>query len=221
MSAWCRDVVLDGEFIVAGTDGAPSFQGIARRAKQTQPGRLARLVNELPATLIAFDVLSIDGEDWRAQPYRDRVQWLAELPASPALAATPRTTDGPALWRFVTERGLEGIVAKAGSSRYVAGRQSTWVKLKVVRTLSALVTGLEPGEGSRATSFGALLVSLYDGDELVQVGKVGSGFSQADLREISHAKTQFSDAGQLGVASRELRIGRTHEWPTGSLHARA
>lgn len=89
------------------------------------------------------------------------------------------------MWKFVTERGLEGLMAKRGSAAYLGGRQAAWVKLKATKRGSVLVGGYTASKGSGAV-LGALDMYLWDPDAgaLVTVGSVGSGMTDRDMREI-------------------------------------
>src|SRR5690606_25526351 len=80
--------------------------------------------------------------------------------------------------------GLEGIIAKHLESKYEAGqRTGCWKKVKVVNTQEFVIGGYTQPKGSR-DFFGAILVGYFDGDELVFVSKVGSGFNQALLASL-------------------------------------
>ena len=82
-------------------------------------------------------------------------------------------------------QNLEGVIAKRMSSRYRSGRTGDWIKLKRQRSLSALVTAFNTGEGSRAGTFGSLAMALFNSSgDLVPIGDVGTGFSQADLEAV-------------------------------------
>jgi bifunctional non-homologous end joining protein LigD len=85
------------------------------------------------------------------------------------------------------ERRLEGIVAKRLDSQYVPGRRSTsWLKVKNVRAQEIVIGGWVPGEGRRKDAIGALLAGYFDRQDgapvLRYAGKVGTGFSDDDLR---------------------------------------
>jgi bifunctional non-homologous end joining protein LigD len=74
-------------------------------------------------------------------------------------------------------------VGKRLGSPYLTGRRSQdWRKVAVTRRLRAVVGGFLPGEGSRASSFGSILVGLHDDEGLRWIAAVGSGFDDATLR---------------------------------------
>lgn len=180
-------VVLDGEVAVVGSNGFPSWPETHKR--NAQQSRFAGWARRLPARFYAFDLLQLDATDMRHWTYADRRRELeSEVQTWPAvLQSTPVTPDGDALWKLVREHRLEGIVAKRPDSRYGSGRNGDWIKIKRTSTVSCLVGGYDPGDGSRAATFGCLHLYLLDGSTLVPVGKVGSGFTGKELHKVMQA----------------------------------
>ena len=182
------EFVLDGEIVVLGADGYPDFPAIHTRDAQEDPAKAMALSKRTPAVFMAFDVLWYGGDDFRKMPYVARRLLLGTLLGdnlADSLRATLCSLDGPTMWAFVKEHKLEGLIAKRSASLYTPGRSDAWIKLKPVRTLSALVTGYTPGEGARAATFGALnLVLLDDDGTMIPIGDVGSGFTQASITEV-------------------------------------
>ncbi len=182
-----KTLTLDGEIIVFDREsGRPEFKW-AHQRDAFGPGRkldIARWAQAYPATYVAFDCLysQRDG-DIRTQPLHRRLQVLVNhVVTSSAVRRSIWTTDGHQMLATVEQFGLEGTIAKRADSRYRAGRSSHWVKMKPKRSISALVTGWEAGEGWRAEYFGALTIAVYDEHGVqVDLGKVGSGFSRDDL----------------------------------------
>src|SRR6266536_3550982 len=84
------------------------------------------------------------------------------------------------------EQGLEGVVAKRLESPYLPGRRSpAWRKVKPVRTQEVVIGGWKPGEGRRAGMIGSLLLGIPGPEGLRYVGHVGTGFTQAMLRDLT------------------------------------
>jgi bifunctional non-homologous end joining protein LigD len=83
-------------------------------------------------------------------------------------------------------QGLEGIVAKRIDCPYEPGRRArNWVKIKNVVQSDVVVGGWTPGEGGRSSTLGALAMGFYDDEgELRYAGKVGSGFTGAELTRV-------------------------------------
>jgi bifunctional non-homologous end joining protein LigD len=118
-------VLLDGETVVLGDDGRPSFERLSARLAG-RPGRGPR------ATFVAFDVLELDGQSLVDQPWSGRRQVLAGLHFDGLRAvANIVCDDGDALFAATRELGVEGIVAKKITARYVCGRRTrAWLKVK-------------------------------------------------------------------------------------------
>ncbi len=181
-------LVLDGEIVVLEPDGSPSFDRLQMRS-----GRFASVAPEAhPVTLVVFDVLHRATRSLIAEPLEFRLEVLAslELP-SRLVRSDPIVGAGLELWEAVTERHLEGIVAKRRGSRYQPGiRSENWRKVANVLTAKVVVGGFTRGGGARAATFGSLLVGLWDEGRLRWTGAVGTGFSTTELEAIRSALDQ-------------------------------
>lgn len=181
------DLVLDGEIVCPDEQGRPDFSRAHRRDCQSNKFAIARLARTCPAQFVVFDVLSLAGTDLRRKQYKARrtqITKLAPVLVEHRIVVPPVSTDGAMMWKVVREMDLEGLVAKRLDSIYVDRRAQTWVKIKRKLRISALVCGYEPGQGSREGSFGALNLAVLDDDEMVEIGSVGAGFTESDLRRI-------------------------------------
>lgn len=168
-SAW-----LDGEVCVMDAKGRSSFQAL----QNALGGGKAALFYFL------FDVLYLDGRDLRGEPLVDRrdvlERLLAKAPASIRLS-TSVTGSGQEVLRQACKLGLEGIVSKRADSTYAEGaRTRDWLKVKCLQRQEMMVGGFTGPQNSRR-GFGALLLGVYEGQELVYAGKVGTGFDDALL----------------------------------------
>jgi len=165
--------VLDGEIVVFGDDGRPSFEALQRHRTQV--------------VFQAFDVLEIDGTDVTALPYEQRRSLLADVLDAGDNWTVPshRVGGGAELLAATAERGLEGVMAKRLGSPYLVGRRSpNWRKVKNRVRVEVVVGGFTRGSGNRSSTFGALLVGTRDGDALRFAGGVGTGFTQRRLEEL-------------------------------------
>lgn len=190
-----RPCVLDGEVVALDERGVPSFARLQQRMNVVDRARVAEQQLAVPISYVVFDCLH-DGEPVVDAPLEERRARLAgiELPA-PCAAVEAVAGDGVALWRFVVERDLEGMVAKRGGSPYRPGvRSADWRKVANRHVLRVVVGGYLPGDGGRAATFGSLLIGLYDGDRLRWVGAVGSGFDDATLVAVKAALDQMGRA---------------------------
>jgi bifunctional non-homologous end joining protein LigD len=162
--------VLDGEIVALDEDGVSRFALLQRGA-----GRL---------TLVAFDLLEVDGESITGRPLSERRRRLDELvdARSGAVLVSPVFDDGAALYVAAAERGLEGIVAKRADSVYESGRRSShWRKVKIGARQELVVAGWTRGQGRRGAGIGALVLGVHEAGELRWAGNVGTGFTDAEL----------------------------------------
>jgi bifunctional non-homologous end joining protein LigD len=217
--------ILDGELAVPDESGRPSFQRLQNRAGLTRALDVRRAAVETPAVLYVFDLLAFAGSDLRPLPLEQRKAILARvLPhVGPLKYVEHFEKDGEALYEQVVQLGLEGIVAKKADSPYRAGRSSNWVKVRADRTDDFVVVGFTRPKGSRS-GFGALDLGAYQDGKLVYAGRVGSGFTAAQLKEVSAALERsvrptpaFSgpipqDPGHTWVEATLLAEVRYKEW---------
>ncbi len=164
--------VLDGEVVVLGPDGRPSFERLAR--------------GEGPVTYVAFDVLSLGGIETVALAYRDRRRLLEQLLVpGPHWRVTPaQIGDGEALVAATRSLGLEGVIAKRLDSPYLPGKRSAaWRKIKHRNVQEFVVGGWLPGRGPH--EIGSLLVGHHGSQgRLHWCGAVGSGLDEATARRL-------------------------------------
>jgi bifunctional non-homologous end joining protein LigD len=168
-----HDAVLDGEIVVVDETGKPRFQFLQSYQKTGQ-GVLVYQV---------FDLLYLDGHDLRNLPLVRRKELLAGLlDQLPNVKLSEHVQEhGIALYKAVSEAGLEGIVAKDARSRYREGaRSQSWLKIKTHRRHDAVIGGFTEPKGGRA-GLGSLVLGVYDGNDLVYIGHTGTGFTDKSL----------------------------------------
>jgi bifunctional non-homologous end joining protein LigD len=182
-----RDALLDGEIVALDEQGTPSFQQLQRRlgVKSSVATRLAR---EVPATLVIFDVLHVDGESLLELPWAERRARLDALALNGPSWRTPpaHLSDGATLLAAAGELGLEGIMAKQTDSLYRPGKRSqAWRKVKLRRRQEFVIGAWMPGESGRTGSLGSLAVGYYDdAGDLRYAGRVGSGIGPAEATRL-------------------------------------
>ena len=175
-----REAWLDGEIVVLDSEGRSDFQRLQLRFGVQKPS--PKLMEQAPVVYYVFDLLYLDGHDLRNVPLIERKALLRQVlrDNSRIRYSDHVTGDGKGLFEAATKRNLEGIVAKKASAPYPTGRSSNWLKIKLEKDLDAVVGGWTDPRGAREY-FGALLLGLYEGDKLIFIGGVGSGFS-ADVQ---------------------------------------
>lgn len=181
-----KSAILDGEVVALDEQGRASFSLMQQRTGFRPGGKRAAAKADVPVLYYAFDLLYLDGEDWRKMPVEERKRKLASilLPGDALRFSDHYEEHGKALFEIARNKGLEGVVAKHRGSHYEERRSSEWLKIKIRHRLEAVVGGFTQPEGSR-THFGSLVLGLYDKQgRLIHVGQAGSGFNQKSLAEM-------------------------------------
>lgn len=184
-----HDAVLDGEIVALDDTGRARFDLLQLRMHVQHPTRT--LLDQVPVTYVLFDLLHLDDETLVEQPYERRRELLDGLgldgrSARIRVPSAVLDVDGKELLEVARAHHLEGVVAKRLASRYEPGRRSrAWIKTALLTTQEVLVGGWKPGDGRRAGMIGALLLGAYDEQgRLAYLGKVGTGFTDAMLRDL-------------------------------------
>src|SRR4029453_12417408 len=126
-----------------------------------------------PLVYYSFDVLEIDGEPLVDLPLVERRKRLTALvdKRNRTVRLSETFDDGRALLEAATEQQLEGIMAKRLDSRYAQGRRTRdWLKVKTHGEQEFVIAGYTKGTGRRASSFGSLVLGVYQADALVYAG---------------------------------------------------
>jgi DNA ligase D-like protein (predicted ligase) len=165
--------VIDGE-IVAFQGRRSSFALLQQRGERAVAVRF-----------YVFDVLHLAGHDTTALGLRARKRLLRRTvtPGGPLRLTAHRNRDGESLFRDACRRGWEGLIAKRADAPYTHGRSRDWLKFKCAAEQEFVIGGYTAPHGTRA-ELGALLLGHYDLGGLRYAGKVGSGFTEASLREL-------------------------------------
>jgi bifunctional non-homologous end joining protein LigD len=172
-SAW-----VDGEVVVLAPDGRTSFEGL-QEALSSGTGELRYM---------AFDLLHHDGVDLRPLPLEQRKARLAalvrRLPENGIHFSDHVVGRGAAFLAHAADMGVEGILSKRRAAPHRAGRHGDWLKIRVHRGQEAVIGGFTDPGGTRG-GLGALLVGVRDEEgTLVYAGRVGTGFSDAQLQTL-------------------------------------
>jgi bifunctional non-homologous end joining protein LigD len=181
-----KTAILDGEVVALDAEGKASFSLMQQRTGFRPGGRRAAGDADVPVLYYAFDLLYLDGYDWRRVPLEERKRKLESvLVTGDGVRYSDHYEErGKALFEMAGQKKLEGIVAKRRASCYEERRSSDWLKIKIRHRLEAVIAGYTETKGSR-THFGSLVLGLYDKQgRLIHVGQAGSGFDQKSLGDI-------------------------------------
>ncbi len=168
--------VFDGEIVAVNEKGLSDFQLLQNW--QNTPAPLQYLV---------FDILWFDGYDLTALPLIARKELSKKiLPPDHGIIKYSDHVEGEGIsfFKLAIEQGLEGIIAKRKDSLYELNRRSgDWLKIKGNLRQEVVIAGFTEPRNSR-NHFGALLLGVYEGKELIYVGHTGSGFNHQSLEDV-------------------------------------
>ncbi len=203
--------VLDGEIVVRDADGHEDFDALGQRIHPAE-SRIERLAGETPAVYVAFDLLARDEEPLLELPFAQRRSALEKLVSGKGFAKAPvelMPTVASSAEADVWLQRAEGAIAKERDAPYRPGERKGMVKVKRVRTIDAVVVGWRPGklEGT----VGALILGLYDGEELRVVGHCAGLTAKEKKRLVGFLKPYETGERGSGDPSR-WSSGRDLEW---------
>ncbi len=177
-----RSTWLDGEIVVLGPEGKPSFNGL-QKALDGRPGSSEAI------RYFLFDLPFFDGHDLRGAALQDRRRllkaMLEEKGEEPIRYSADFEVDPATILASARRLNLEGVIAKRADAPYVSRRSETWLKLKCKLRQEFVVCGyVDRSEGP--AQVGSLILGVYDrpGGELLSVGSVGTGWDAAQATEL-------------------------------------
>lgn len=200
----CASAIIDGEIVVTDEKGISRFAAL-------QDALAAGETHAL--TFYAFDLLYLNGWNLTEVALEKRKELLGQLlggviTGKSALQISDHvTSDGEALYEQASELGLEGIVSKQASSKYVPGRSTAWTKVKARAVEDFVIAGYTISEA--AEGLAALALAEWVDGELEYRGKCGSGFD-ADTLPMLLARLQplRDEAARLDGMPREVMAVR-------------
>lgn len=183
------DGAADGELIVRREGEVAPFGDLQKRLNRKTVGK--GLLSSHPAGLRLYDLLLWDGRDLRPEPLETRRVVLESLDLGTRIDISPLLDfasweDLAALRAAPPAAVIEGVMIKRRDSPYLAGRpRGPWFKWKRdPMVVDAVLIYAQRGHGKRSGFHSDFTFGLWDGDELVPVGKAYFGFTDAELREL-------------------------------------
>jgi len=169
---------LDGE-LIAGSGTKEDFNLLQGTLSGEKQGAL---------TLVLFDLLHLDGIDISDSPLIERKELLAEIlqkPPAHLSLSSHIPGEGVEAYKLASERHFEGIISKRADRGHHPGRSDDWRKTKSLASDEFAIVGYTAPKGSR-TGFGSLLLARPDAKHgWSYAGRVGSGFSDELIRQVS------------------------------------
>ncbi|WP_282295299.1 DNA ligase D [Stenotrophomonas sp. PS02289] len=173
-----ESAALDGE-LIAGKGTKQDFNLLQ-----------ATLSGERQASLayVLFDLLHLNGADITRAPLLARkalLQDVLDIDVPHLAYSSHGQGNGDRAFETAGAQHFEGIISKRADRAYHAGRSDDWRKTKQLASEEFAVVGYTAPKGSR-TGFGSLLLARRDAEHGWRyAGRVGTGFTEARLREIS------------------------------------
>ena len=164
------DCMIDGEIVALDQRRNPSFSALQAALSENRSEDLL---------LFAFDLLFEGREDLRTLPLGDRKRRLETLlnagaPGDRLRYVAHFMASAQEVFSSACKLGFEGIVSKQSDAPYRSGRSGSWTKAKC-RAGQEVVIG---GWTTEAGAVRSLLAGVYRGDELVYVGRIGTGYGR-------------------------------------------
>lgn len=176
-----KDIILDGEVVALDKERKANFQLLQNSLEET--------TIQTQLIFYAFDLLYYDGYSLLETPLLERKQLLKKIlgvqRGTPEIKYNDHVIgDGSVVFQNACDLDLEGIISKKITSHYLEKRTKEWLKIKCTQRQEFVIGGFTDPKSSRE-HFGALLLGYYEGKDLIYCGKVGTGFTQNSLRELS------------------------------------
>ncbi|MFH1391468.1 MAG: ATP-dependent DNA ligase [Candidatus Diapherotrites archaeon] len=164
---------------------------------------------EFPLKLFVFDIMFLNGTNWMEKPFIERRKKLESIIKKGNLIEPTKkifTDDPEKIEKFFLENvesGLEGIIAKDPTAKYIAGaRKYAWIKLKrsykgeLNDSVDVTIIGYFEGKGKRTQfGLGGLLTAVYDTetDSFKSVAKIGTGMTEEILKELESKLSKIKE----------------------------
>ena len=162
----------------------------------------AKVLQDAPVSVLAYDLLEWQGEDWRQQPLHERRQQLEEVVRQ---CSDPRLMISPVVsgtdWQDLARQressrayGVEGMMIKARAAQYGVGRTKDvglWWKWKIdPYAVDAVLIYAQRGHGRRASLYTDYTFAVWAGEpgdperRLVPFAKAYSGLTDEEMRKV-------------------------------------
>jgi ATP-dependent DNA ligase len=186
--------VLDGEIVIA-QNGGLNFDALQLRLHPAA-SRVRLLSQQIPASVVFFDLLCEGDRDLRDEPFEARRQKLEALlsSATPPIHLTPATRESAvaADWfRRFEGAGLDGVIAKPLAGTYESNKR-VMLKIKHERECDCVVAGFRWYKNER-TSVGSLLLGLFNDSGALQHVGVCASFTAEKRRELVDLLTPYRE----------------------------
>jgi len=175
--------IFDGEIYPIKEDGSPDEH--KKMGTRVHSKNHAEAMERVPVRWVIFDCLKWENETIMNLSYAQR---LEKFKSNPDQAHRMETGgDIMAFYNNAINDGFEGIIVKDTTLPYEAGKRSTgWAKYKPPQIeLDVVILAASYGEGRRSNVFGTFEIGVKSDNGFVNVGSIGTGFSDLDLTRLT------------------------------------
>jgi ATP-dependent DNA ligase len=192
--------VLDGEIVVAKESGL-DFEALQLRIHPAA-SRVKLLSQEIPASIVFFDLLCEGSQDLRGEPFQVRRQKLESVlsSAEPPIHLTPATYESSVAsdwFRRFEGAGLDGVMAKPSSGIYESDKR-VMLKVKHDRDCDCVVAGFRWHKEGDGTAVGSLLLGLFDDSGKLQHVGVCASFTREKRLELAQFLAPYRENALAG-----------------------
>jgi len=178
--------VLDGEIVIA-REGGLDFEALQLRLHPAA-SRVKKLADEMPSSVVFFDLLCEGDRDYRDAPFAERRAALTSALGSvrAPLHLTPATADRDTAsdwFRRFEGAGLDGVIAKLDTGIYEPNKR-VMLKVKHERDCDCVVAGFRWHKNGEGTAVGSLLLGLYNDAGFLEHVGVCASFTMAKRKEL-------------------------------------
>jgi ATP-dependent DNA ligase len=222
--------VLDGEIVIA-KDSGLDFEALQLRIHPAA-SRVKLLSQQIPASIVFFDLLSEGDRDLLGEPFQNRRQALESLlsSAAPPIHITPATYESNVAsdwFRRFEGAGLDGVMAKPISGVYEPDKR-VMLKVKHERDCDCVVAGFRWHKKGERTVVGSLLLGLFDDSGALQHVGVCASFTQEKRVELAeflapyrrdalanHPWKDWAEHGSAAAEAGQRMPGGQSRWSQG------
>ncbi len=192
--------VLDGEIVIATANGL-DFDSLQLRIHPAA-SRVKLLSQNIPASVVFFDLLCEADRDLRSEPFQTRRRELESLLSSAAapIHVTPATYESSVAsdwFRRFEGAGLDGVIAKPVSGLYESDKR-VMLKVKHERDCDCVVAGFRWHKKGDRTAVGSLLLGLFDDAGKLQHVGVCASFSVEKRQELTEFLAPYRENALAG-----------------------
>jgi DNA ligase 1 len=171
------------------------FQDISQRIKRKYD--IEKVQNELPIEVNVFDVLFYEGKSYLNEPFRKRTELVKKIVLNQPykiICSKQIITDNEKKAQEFYEKALkenqEGVMMKNLDAIYKPGKRVGYMlKLKPEsKDFDLVITGAEYGTGKRSGWFSSFILSCKNGNEFLEVGRVGTGIKEKTEEGVSFSE---------------------------------